>query len=258
MHSRFGHLRASSVLSRLQLAALYAATSTLLPEPQSHATGAQTALGLLREAWVHRPLRGEEREQLEAVGRLGGHLLPALRVLVADQLLSSAQVHFLHCPAEPPPSPLPRLDRDAASAYLQRQGDARRLHLLAGFLNPRAQLQGVEERRVLGSVPPAPSPPAWMQGGRHRTLPLPPCPVSSALVTDTEARLRALVVESDPTPEVPAYPLEVREGARPLEEGMHGELRESWEVFHRLAKPLGMWPEAPDVIAACKVSDWPR
>ncbi|KAG2501267.1 hypothetical protein HYH03_001073 [Edaphochlamys debaryana] len=39
VHGRFGHLRASAVLPRLQLAALYAATGTLLPEPASRATG---------------------------------------------------------------------------------------------------------------------------------------------------------------------------------------------------------------------------
>ncbi len=49
VHGRFGHLVANSIPARLQLAALYAATSTLLPEPRSCMTGAQTALELVRQ-----------------------------------------------------------------------------------------------------------------------------------------------------------------------------------------------------------------
>ena len=40
VHPRFGDLRAPCISSRLQLAALYAATSTMLPEPSSRMTGA--------------------------------------------------------------------------------------------------------------------------------------------------------------------------------------------------------------------------
>ncbi len=46
VHGRFGHLLAPSVLARLQLAALYAACSSLLPEPASQLTGAQMAMEL--------------------------------------------------------------------------------------------------------------------------------------------------------------------------------------------------------------------
>ena len=47
VHPRFGHLQAPSILARLQLAALYAACSTLLAEPRSHMTGARTAVQLV-------------------------------------------------------------------------------------------------------------------------------------------------------------------------------------------------------------------
>ena len=52
VHPRFGHLVASDVLSRLQLAAMYAATSTHLPEPVSKMTGAQMAAELVRQVNV--------------------------------------------------------------------------------------------------------------------------------------------------------------------------------------------------------------
>jgi hypothetical protein len=48
VHPRFGSLQASTDEARLQLAALYAATATRLPEPASQAAGAQIALDLVR------------------------------------------------------------------------------------------------------------------------------------------------------------------------------------------------------------------
>jgi hypothetical protein len=41
VHERFRHLRADSIPARLHLAMLYAATSTLVPEPRMQATGEQ-------------------------------------------------------------------------------------------------------------------------------------------------------------------------------------------------------------------------
>ncbi len=76
LHKRFGHLQAGSIPARLQLAALHAATSTLLPEPVSCQTGAQRAMQLLRQSWGDRPLTDAEVNQLQAVGRLGGHVAP--------------------------------------------------------------------------------------------------------------------------------------------------------------------------------------
>ncbi len=46
VHTCFKHLLSPSVASRLQLAALHAATATLLPELGSQRTGAQRAIEL--------------------------------------------------------------------------------------------------------------------------------------------------------------------------------------------------------------------
>ncbi|KAG2494612.1 hypothetical protein HYH03_007377 [Edaphochlamys debaryana] len=92
VHGRFGHLRASAVAPRLQLAALYAATGTLLPEPASSTTGGQTAMTLLRQCWGTRPLTEEELQQLSSVGHLGGHLAPGLRPLVAELTEAASQL----------------------------------------------------------------------------------------------------------------------------------------------------------------------
>ena len=65
VHPRFGYLTSSSVAGQLQLAALFAATGSLLPEPASDMTGAQQAMALVRSAWGARPLSEEEQHQLE-------------------------------------------------------------------------------------------------------------------------------------------------------------------------------------------------
>jgi hypothetical protein len=53
VHERFGYLKAPSVKARLQLAALYAATSSLLPEPKFNMTGAEIALTLGKRKRLH-------------------------------------------------------------------------------------------------------------------------------------------------------------------------------------------------------------
>lgn len=60
--------------ARLQLAALYAAAGSLLPEPGSRATGAQLAMQLVRQCWGMRPLAAAELDLLLTTARLGGEL----------------------------------------------------------------------------------------------------------------------------------------------------------------------------------------
>lgn len=76
VHKRFDELQPRSSAGWLQLAALYAAISTLLPEPVSRQTGAQRAMELLRQSWVNQPLSKAELQQLRSVGMLGGHIAP--------------------------------------------------------------------------------------------------------------------------------------------------------------------------------------
>lgn len=84
-HERFQHLQATSINGRLQLAALYAALGTLVPEPwPQRMTGGQVALQLLRQCWSDRPLAPADLAQLRNVGALGGHITPALGVLAHE------------------------------------------------------------------------------------------------------------------------------------------------------------------------------
>ncbi|KAL4428607.1 hypothetical protein ABPG77_008919, partial [Micractinium sp. CCAP 211/92] len=278
IHPRFGHLVAPSHSphARLQLAALYAATSSLLPEPQSRLTGVQVAMQLLRQCWGVRPLLPEESQLILDATRLGGHLAAGLRLLAHELLCSAAQLNGLHFP--PPLEPLehclpPELDPEWAAAYQkERQG--------LGALNPRLQLAPAEELRAQGhySVPPAP--PLWRRLALHRPIEVPACPVAADAVSATEARLSELVVMSDGQATVPAYPLPVGSvedrknkkskkekkrnagcgdgpaghagpaRATPLERQMHAELEDSWHTHHSTPAPVSVKPGAADTIHA--------
>lgn len=162
LHGRFGHLVAPSVPARLQLAALYAATSTLLPEPYTHrATGAQVAMRLLRQCWGNRPLSAMDLEQLDSVSRLGGHLAPALHLLAHELRLSVWEVQELY-PKQGDSRRRPCYDPGAATLYEHelKGGDSRTASAAEAGLawwqrpqpaNPRQLLTPGEQERVLGS-----------------------------------------------------------------------------------------------------------
>ncbi|PRW58669.1 hypothetical protein C2E21_2704 [Chlorella sorokiniana] len=143
VHPRFGHLCARSIPARLQLAALYAATGSLLPEPLSRLTGAQQAMALLRQCWGVRPLSAEEVQLLQDVAALGGAQAAGLRLLAHELLTSAASLTSLRFPppAEPPEwCRMPELDPDWLAAY---EAVRRR----SGGLNPRLLLTAEEEQR---------------------------------------------------------------------------------------------------------------
>ncbi|KAG2441635.1 hypothetical protein HXX76_003254 [Chlamydomonas incerta] len=205
VHGRFGHLRAPTRLARLQLAALYAATSTLLPEPGSRCTGAQMAMELLRQCWSTRPLDAAEAEQLAAVGRLGGHLAPGLHLLAHDLAASAAQLAHLHTAAPAADSAiLDTLDSRAAPWLCDARIAAydaplwiARVELPPGWgVNPRLLLSPAEEVRALGNrLSCAPAAP-WRRQRQWQPIPelqaAPAMPV--AYVRDAEAELRGLLL----------------------------------------------------------------
>ncbi|KAG1672428.1 hypothetical protein FOA52_013214 [Chlamydomonas sp. UWO 241] len=207
LHVRFGHLQASSTLARLQLAALYAATSSRVPEPLSMAMGAQIALQLLRMCWSNKPLSSEEEAQLRSVAQLGGHHCAALRAMVHELLLSASQLSFLHDPlAEDGPQQALCLDADAGVAYVQERTQL----LYKGWVgNPRSQLTDDEEIRALSGMRGVPQPPAIaFRAGLCQTVEVDPCPVNALVVSRTEAKISACLAEAM-QPALPSYPLKV-------------------------------------------------
>ncbi len=155
MHGRFQDLRAPSIPTRLQLAALYAATSTLLPEPWSSKTGAQTAMQLVRQCWTDAPLTAAEQAQLSSIVTLGGHYAGGLQLLVHELQQSTQQLRHLYGLSTgsgmQPPHP------DAGILYLQ-DVDPPSGGWLGFAPHPCLVLTPNEEERTLGVLrPPLPA-----------------------------------------------------------------------------------------------------
>jgi hypothetical protein len=273
LHPRFHHLVAPDIPERLQLAALYAATSSLLPEPTSGLTGAQTALQLLRQCWHNGSLSDTQEEvrqamvaQLQQVAALGGHLLPALHLMV-DHLQISMGYLDAHLYSEQGVAPKPRYKVQgpcaAADAYRQQLEQ----QLPAGFpLHPYSQLTAAEEQELWQGRPQVGVTrrvPLWRS---HRGLftPLdqevPTCPVSSSYVAECEQQLVCLVRRRPHIGRTPPYPLAPvglgTDGAvLPLEKDMHNDLWLSWEVCHTEDQGMHVPPKVRSAVPRMLVSD---
>mmetsp|Transcript_13081 Transcript_13081/g.38023 ORF Transcript_13081/g.38023 Transcript_13081/m.38023 type:complete len:815 (+) Transcript_13081:3697-6141(+) len=237
-HPRFGYLQASSKLARLQLAALYAATSSLLPEPLSGATGAQTALQLIRMNWSNVPLTKEEHQQLTSIPILGGHHCSSLGVLAHELLLSSEQLGFLHHDLDEP-RPKLQFNTDVGNCYLQEM----KQQAYKGWVsNPRSLLEPEEEYRALGGMRSQQATAEHsFRDGRCHMYEVASCPVGADVVPQIENEILGCVSHSPPV-SPPAYPLNAQNllasvRALPLEQAMHAELESSWIAWHGTENP---------------------
>lgn len=245
VHGRFGDLRATSIPARLQLAEIYAATGTLLPEPSSRMVGGHMAMRLLRQCWTNRPLLEGELAQLGRVCRLGGHLVPGLWMLARELQLSAFQLSFLYPGADSAKAPDPDdpLFEDACILYQQQSKG------IGGWqANTRGLLSHQEEWRLLGkhSEVSKQGPPLWMRQ-MHATgdglIDIDSCPVKDDVISQTEQLISSWVTESTPPDAdcLPPYPLALASAGKqaplPLEQAMHDELRSSWEAFHSASAP---------------------
>mmetsp|Transcript_33769 Transcript_33769/g.49019 ORF Transcript_33769/g.49019 Transcript_33769/m.49019 type:complete len:1441 (+) Transcript_33769:465-4787(+) len=93
-HERFGYFQAPDITSRLYLALIFCASSTLLPNKRYNATGAEVALDLVRKSWKNTPLSDEQSALVEMIQKHAWHF-PALSLLCDDLLSSSNQMRFL-------------------------------------------------------------------------------------------------------------------------------------------------------------------
>eukprot|EP00961_Rhodomonas_salina_P257696 3482550-Rhodomonas_salina.2 len=99
VHPRFQHLQAASVEARLCLAAIYAATSSELPEIRLEMTGSEHATMLVRQSWTNEPLKTAELESLQQVADWSLSS-PTLSLLCQHLMHSSESLGFLYPGAE--------------------------------------------------------------------------------------------------------------------------------------------------------------
>ncbi|EFJ48301.1 hypothetical protein VOLCADRAFT_104794 [Volvox carteri f. nagariensis] len=275
IHGRFKDLRAASIPARLQLAALYAATGTLLPEPLSRCTGGQMAMVLLRQCWGNRPLGNADLAQLRSAARLGGYLTPGLRLLAHELEVSAGELQHLREAAgsgavsAAPPQPLPAaiLDPDAAISYCQalqpptQRGGSCGDSSLCGGPNPRLLLTPGEEDRTLGMRPSTVAvleEPMWLRLGQYKAVEIrEPFPAAAGFVAKVETALVQLVEvptfqENQRQARIPPYPLEV--------EGAYGGVDEGLRKRGKSSAGVARGPSGPAVAtdASAASASWTR
>lgn len=241
VHRRWNQLDAGGVSARLQLAAMYAATDTLLPDPRAGMTGSEKAVELVRRCFVNHPLQEGDNNQLLRVLDLSGHN-PALALVCGDLLKSSMGLSFLHNA-----NSRPRLHQEAV-ATLEHAASAYEGECATLPWHQRRRLTGAEDARVLSGRAPTPMElhQCFLQ---HGSIQLPGFFLISAgdvqaaeeklwktttLVLSTIDQSKGWAAKADDA--VDPYPLRVPHDADTLTEDMHAELRTSWEA-HQLNVP---------------------
>lgn len=183
-HARFGDLRGSGLSANLQLAAIYAATASLLPFRSSEKTGHEVALELLGRCWVNRPLTAAEASKVKNLLSLCTPHEPTLEIRCWELLKSAQQLHFLHNVAS---QELRWMTRATVSAKYKQGASFR-------YRSPRRMLPADEETRILGEATPTP----WLCSAFMRVIDnidqsflveLPECPCPLDFVAKAEREL---------------------------------------------------------------------
>ena len=220
VHRRFRHLQADNILARLHLAALYAATSSLLPEARTSVTGAETALELLRGCWVNRPLTPEEYTKLQNVAQLSRDM-PAVKLLCYDLEKSASCLGYLFGD-EHDEDAAPKIHQDSASAYLCERA-ASPHHL-------RRELTADEETNTIGILRSQRR--SARVTSRFGNIELGPCPVAPDIVSEIETQFEEFL-EFETKTISSEFPLPASEKPNALEESMWNDLVSSWSAHHR-------------------------
>eukprot|EP00922_Rhytidocystis_sp_ex-Travisia-forbesii_P011573 GHVS01017233.1.p1 GENE.GHVS01017233.1~~GHVS01017233.1.p1 ORF type:complete len:2969 (-),score=333.08 GHVS01017233.1:391-9297(-) len=253
-NERLQLLKAPSIVSRLHLAAIFAASSTLMPDRTLKMSGAEAAIDLLRQCWTNRPLDDTERKCLGNIVEFCDSV-SALLVMCQHISFSSQRFSFLHS-GDAGDEPMavdvvgPQLVRDAQIDYMQKlrsevpDNDVRRLLSLSeSSMSARCERTAhsffaTSSQRLLAQLRAAAvqSSPAFSTSHRDRLSvhlknhdDVARFEMSLALFarpmrTRAEMELNA----------VPAFPLQrdLDEAENELVRSTLGELRQSWTQHH--------------------------
>lgn len=231
LHRRWRQPDAGGLSARLQLAAMFAATGTLVPDPRAGMTGPEKALELIRRCSVNHPLQqGDLRQLLGVIDLSGG--TPALALLCGDLLESSKSLDFLYSAERSPPrsEAVRGVLIDAATAY---EGECE-----TGVWNVRRRLTAAEEVRTLGGRIPGCASRMQKRAFENGSVDPQPCPIAAQRVQEEETgvwEMKEGMMAPIPSDRAGRrYPLEVPQDGDTLTADMHAELRSSWEA-HQLS-----------------------
>ena len=179
-HQRFKYFQAADITSRLYLALIFCATSTLLPDIRHISTGAEVALDALRKCWQNTPMAEEQEKLVRLIQKQAWHF-PALILICEDLIDSSMQTGFLVSK-----------DINQTGEYWQTASDAGIEYLNLNYpLNIRSSLTAIEATRFLG-IENKPKVSMRVLPGVG-TVDICPCPNPSGIMRNSELRLESLI-----------------------------------------------------------------
>ncbi|KAJ3312282.1 hypothetical protein HDU76_002913 [Blyttiomyces sp. JEL0837] len=243
LHSRLCTWTARTIESRFQLAAIFTAAGTMIPDPALKMTGSEAAINLIRQSWVNRPLTIDESQKLFNVMEFA-HREPALRIICASLFDFSQKLKLLfRC--ESSNSSAPTLASDQPNlAQTTIVGDSatfyRQSKLVAPFFNGlRRGLTAQEHAVLIGSE-------VGFNGHRSNARESSALPSAfeesdsiRQLIHDLDNDLKKMI-HSEPMASTapPDFPHTIGADANELELQMEQDLKESWHAHHRREKYL--------------------
>eukprot|EP01036_Dinobryon_divergens_P022332 gene22332-30577_t len=219
-HQRFKHFQAADITSRLYLALVFCATSTLLPDIRHTSTGAEVALDAVRKCWQNTPMT-DEQEKLVRLIQKQAWQFPALTLVCEDLIDSSMQTGFLVSK-----------EINQTNEHWQSASDAGIEYMnLSHPLNIRSSLTSIEATRFLG-VDNKPK-------MNMRVLPkvgpveISECPIPSRLIRDCELQLESLITDHN-APDVSKllFPIDSSKLIQSrIRNEVLADLEESWKAY---------------------------
>lgn len=140
IHPRFDHLISTNICSRLHLAMLYAATSSLLFDGRVSMSGEEHAMELVRQCWINKPLSVEERKKLLSLANFNLRI-PGLAIICYELLNSSDSLRFLYGLTHDSKTLSPVLPVEYVSRYVLNS----KWNFRNQVLSPEAQRTGVHD-----------------------------------------------------------------------------------------------------------------
>ncbi|KAI8821026.1 uncharacterized protein EV422DRAFT_595226 [Fimicolochytrium jonesii] len=225
-HPRLDCFVAKSIVSRLHLAAIFAATGTRLPDRQLSMTASEKAMELVRQSWVTRVLSPAEQAKLNLLQKYAARE-PGLAILCHKLEYESRQLAFLHDGAAQDVTGT-GLYADwiaaAVTEYRMMGADGEEVNTLRRCLTveeTRAHLGGPPRRRFPHQV-----------GRMHVTTELPPCPYDRSVGRQIESELEDKVFLRNKSANTTSFPLTLNDNAIRLEAEMINELKQSFDQHH--------------------------
>ncbi|RHY49731.1 hypothetical protein DYB34_006572 [Aphanomyces astaci] len=222
-------LSANSIVGRLQLAAIFAASSSSVPDPHLNMTGSEMALILLRQCWVSRPWTELEASKLANLASFA-YKEPALAILCerfAKQALDRAFL-YVAVPAEPNHAPNELVNTSKCelrgwNTQTMPWNDLRR---------------GLQPHEMIEAFGPIPRPRRHdSPPGSYSVSSIPPCPVSKDVVAIVERSVLSMVEYQSKTSSRP-YPLKKQKLNNSIEAHVGSLLKKSWPHYQALPQPI--------------------